>query len=215
MTFAPFVPSLVTQQISIPTTSGELSALVASRDELRNQLEALNDQRAAVAEQLGRMGSDPAVRNAPTARLKAIDERIAKIERQIQSSDEAITTAKVKGVQGEFGITAPVLPPPNIPDVPPFTFTTEPQTWRERVLNSLEVTAPITLATVVILGALMYWRLARSFRNQMARLQADQTGALMELQRSLDSVAVEIERVSENQRFVTKLVGEKVPEKRS
>ena len=36
-----------------------------------------------------------------------------------------------------------------------------------------------------------------------------QTGALIEMQRSLDSIAVEVERVSENQRYVTKLVGEK------
>ena len=72
----------------------------------------------------------------------------------------------------------------------------------------------MTVATVVLLGALLYWRISRSVKNQFSSLLAMQQSRLEEIQRSVDTVAVEIERVSENQRFVTKLVGERPAERR-
>jgi hypothetical protein len=79
------------------------------------------------------------------------------------------------------------------------------------MLDSLQTSGPIALATVVLLGATMYWWISRSVRNQLTKLVAMQSAKLEELQRSVDTVAVEVERVSENQRFVTKLVGDKQP----
>jgi hypothetical protein len=76
-------------------------------------------------------------------------------------------------------------------------------------MDSLGTTVPITLASVLLLGAFLYWRVSRSMKQQFSQLIATQSGRLEELQRSIDTVAVEVERVSENQRFVTKMVGDK------
>jgi hypothetical protein len=199
------------QRISTPTTADELAALIARRDEQNSQLETLSDQRNDIAHQLERLGSDPVVRSGPTARLKMLDDRIAEINRDVQAADEAIVTAKAKGL-GTEGQTVVTVTPPPTPDFPPFVWSSEQQApWRERMLNSLETSGPIALATVVLLGVVMYWWISRSVRGQMTKLVAMQSAKLEELQRSVDSVAVEVERVSENQRFVTKLVGDKAP----
>lgn len=200
-------------RISVPTSTQELSGLLARRDELRNQIAAANEQRGELANQVQRIGiSEAEVRAGPLARLKQMDERIDRLSRELQSADDAIAEAKSKGIGSENPAEAQVyVSPPPTPG--PFVWGDFPgvheASWRERAIESLPVTAPITLATVVLVGAVIYWRLSRAMKNQINRLQATQTGALLQLQQSLDSVAVEIERVSENQRFVTKLVGEK------
>jgi hypothetical protein len=215
------VTPIAQSQIAVPKTAQELARLIERRDELRDQLEEANEQRAELAGNVSRIGpSEPAVRAGPLARLQAADERIVKLSRDLQLADDAILEAKSKGVtaQGEnhteVYVGAPT--PPGFPNPIIFgpDFGTHQPTWRERALDSLQVTGPITLLSVLLVGAMIYWRLSRSMRNQINRLQATQTGALMQLQQSLDSVAVEIERVSENQRFVTKLVGEKQPAER-
>jgi chaperonin cofactor prefoldin len=196
-----------------PRTADELRAMVARRDELRSQLESLTEQRSNLAEQIGDLhSSDPAVRAGPVARLKAMDERITRLERDIQAADDQVATAKANGVS----VPAPAVDifpsPPATPEVPSFVWTTgEHVPWRERMLDSLQTSGPIALATVVLLGATIYWWISRSVRNQLTKLVAMQSAKLEELQRSVDTVAVEVERVSENQRFVTKLVGDKQP----
>lgn len=199
------------QQVSVPKTAEELAALIARRDEQNAQLETLSDQRSDVAHQLERLGSDPVVRAGPTARLKMLDDRIGEITRDVQSADQAIVAAKARGLATQAQ-TPDIFPsPPPTPDVPQVVWAGSEQVapWRDRMLNSLETSGPIALATVVLLGAVMYWWISRTLRGQMTKLVAMQSAKLEELQRSVDSVAVEVERVSENQRFVTKLVGEK------
>ena len=213
-------------QISTPKTGLELTGLVARRNELRDQIETANEQRAELAEQIQRIGpSEAAVRAGPIARLQQVDARIDRLSRELQASDDAIAEAKSKGIgtdeQGSgvhIYTPGPATAPPALPDFPRIYFgesgTAQPATWQDRALDSLKFNGPITLASVVLVGALIYWRLSRAMKSRLDRLQSTQNGALLQLQQSLDSVAVEIERVSENQRFVTKLVGEKQPAER-
>jgi hypothetical protein len=196
-----------------PRTLEELSGFIARRDELTGQLASLNDQRGILAGQIERLGSDPAVRNAPLERLRAIDARIAKLEKDIQASDELIAQAKANLAGREGTATVTPAPPPSIPDfplIPPGEWVIgQQQPWRARFVNDLQTTAPAVLASVLLLGAVGYWWISRSVRGQLAKLIGMQSARLEELQRSVDTVAVEMERVSENQRYVTKLVGDK------
>ena len=191
----------------VPTTTQELAALIAKRDELNGQLESMTQQRSELAHDIERTGSDPAVRAAPLARLKALDDRIAATEKEVVNANAQIAAAKENGVStGEFiGFPAP----PATPDVPPPPFTFTEQTWGERFLNGMETTAPVAVGSVLLLGAVMYWWISRTVRGQLTRMIAMQSARLEELQRSVDTVAVEMERVSENQRYVSKMVGDK------
>jgi chaperonin cofactor prefoldin len=200
------------QQVIVPKSSQELAGLIARRDELNSQLESLNDQRGELAHQVQSLGNDE-VRSGPMARLKALDARIGKVESEIAASDDAIATAKANGISEDDAVRviAPKVHVPeiNIPPIPSFNFGYTQPPWRVRVRDSLLTTAPITIASIVLVGAVLYWRISRTLRNQFATLVAAQQSRLDELQRSVDTVAVEIERVSENQRFVTKLVGDR------
>jgi hypothetical protein len=209
------IPQFATSvgQIAAPKNKAELDALSDQRDELREQLESLNERREDLAQQIGRIGSDDVVRSGPVARLRILDQQIQQLETKIEQSDRLITEAKGKGIGGEHAPGPQVI---RIPEIPTFEFehmpgvTQPPTPWYDR-LGPLATTVPITLASIALLGALMYWRISRSVRNQLSKIMAAQSGRLEELQRSVDTVAVEMERVSENQRFVTKLVGEKAP----
>jgi len=52
---------------------------------------------------------------------------------------------------------------------------------------------------------------ARKIENQsrLPRVPSDSADRLERMERALDAVAVEVERISENQRFVTKLLAER------
>jgi hypothetical protein len=157
---------------------------------------------------------DAATATELRAKLKAVEARIARIETTVEQSDDAIATAIAKGV----GNTETAPEPPGLPEIPPIPeipaipppgfFTLEPG-WKRFAREALSGGAPVTLASLVLIGAFMYWRISRSVKNQFAALMAMQSNRLEEIQRSVDSMAVEVERVSEGQRFVTKVMGDK------
>ena len=198
-------------RIAAPRNGAELDALTEKRDELREQLNSLNHQRSELADQIGRLGPDPALRDGPIARLRAIDQRIAQVESDLSASDETIAAAKAGGVGNEEGGPTVVRIPDirvNTPD--PFVWRGGQQAaWQEGFAENAHIIIPASFASLVLLGAVLYWRISRSMKNQLNKLLSMQQARLDEIQRSVDTVAVEMERVSENQRFVTKLVGEK------
>jgi len=76
--------------------------------------------------------------------------------------------------------------------------------------NEVGVVAIITLFVIfpIAIGiARWFWR--RGAEPPSSRLSDDTARRLMHMQQSIDTMAVEIERISEGQRFVTRLLGEK------
>lgn len=202
------------QTLGAPKTRAELEALIERRDELKGQLESANHRRSILADQVERLGSSPEVRAEPVARLKATDQRITQLEKDLSISDELIVAAKARGLANEEHEGGPVhIDVPALPTIPEIHYaeSAAPRTWQDRAMDSFGTTLPITLASVLLLGTFLYWRVSRAMKHQFSQLIATQSGRLEELQRSIDTVAVEVERVSENQRFVTKLVGDKAP----
>lgn len=199
------------EQVKAPATHDELMALTARRDELQAQLRSLGNQRAELAQQIADIGVNAELRAEPMARLKLIDADIKRVDASLRAANRMIESAEASGVGSHEETPAPVVVHvPDVPSPPPgFEFSFGQPPWQQRLGQTLATTVPITAATVVLLGAVLYWRISRSMRNQLNRILAAQSGRLDELQRSVDTVAVEVERVSENQRFVTKLVGEK------
>jgi hypothetical protein len=199
----------VAQQISAPSNVQELKSLMERRDEIATQLRSLGETRAQLAQQISDIGGDAALRAAPVARLKDIDADISRLESSLRKATELIESAKARGLANEEYVPSPPTLPMNMPPTPDYNINVSTDPPWLRAGQSLATTLPITAGTVILLGVLLYWRISRSMRNQLNRILASQSGRLEELQRSIDTVAVEVERVSENQRFVTKLVGDK------
>jgi hypothetical protein len=72
------------------------------------------------------------------------------------------------------------------------------------------------MITVVAIGLPLARAFARSLdrRGERAVLPPGVDDRLRQMQQSLDAVAVEIERISEAQRFTTRLLAERAPERR-
>lgn len=208
----PIAQATVGQRIAAPKTPNELAALIERRDELQDQLEHLSESRAELANQIERLGSSPELRAGPMARLLEADRDIARMSAELKTSNELITAAKASGISDDAADPGVVrVPRIDFGNFGGFGAAAPPRSWEDRLVDSLGTTLPITGATVILLGAFLYWRISRTMKAQFSQLLSAQNGRLEELQRSIDTVAVEVERVSENQRFVTKMVGEKAP----
>jgi hypothetical protein len=72
----------------------------------------------------------------------------------------------------------------------------------------------IALVSVPIMA--IGWPLARAYARRMERgetrerIPSDVTARLERMEQAIDSIAVEVERISEGQRFTTKLLSERI-----
>jgi hypothetical protein len=176
----------------VPRTPDELAALVNKRSELKNQLESITDRREELADQLSE--TDPAARPGLQARIQVLDERAAALEREILQADDAIAAAVAAGV-GEG-------PREEVVEVaPPFSEDVVP---REVLTNALLAEA----LAFLLVGIFMYRSLMRRARERFSRGTPADSARLDQLQNAVDAIAVEVERISEGQRYVTKALGE-------
>jgi hypothetical protein len=171
-----------------------MHTLIGKRSELAAQLEALTERREEVADQLH--GAETAARPGLLARLGALDERIVKLEQEILQADDAIAAA----------VSAGIVAPPSENEEGE---TTEQPSWDMHGFPE-EAVAVIAGEAIffLLLGIILYqigWRRARS---KFSRGGPEDAGRFDKLQNSVDAIAVEIERISEGQRYVSKLVNE-------
>lgn len=168
----------------------ELHALMAKRIELAQQLESLTDRREEVADQM--QGAEATARPGLVTRLQALDERIARIEQEILQADDAIASGVAAGIIVPPLEQTETIEPPEMP-----LFSDQAMTFM--VGEAL---------AFVLLGIILYqlgWRRAKA---RFAREAPDESGRIDQLQNSVDAIAVEIERISEGQRYVSKVLHE-------
>ena len=65
-----------------------------------------------------------------------------------------------------------------------------------------------TMVAVIVVGS----PLARAFARKMDRKSVQPAVPIEHMEQAIDSIAVEVERISEGQRFTTKLLAERHPE---
>jgi hypothetical protein len=163
---------------------------MAKRIELAQQLESLTDRRGEVADQMH--GAEAAAQPGLVTRLQALDERIARLEQEILQADDAIASGVAAGIIVPPMEQTGTIEPPQIP-----AFSDE----------AMRVIVGEALA-FVLLGIVLYqlgWRRAKA---KFARATPDESGRIDQLQNSVDAIAVEIERISEGQRYVSKVLNE-------
>ncbi|HJU69920.1 MAG TPA: hypothetical protein VJ650_16900 [Gemmatimonadaceae bacterium] len=190
---APSPPTPATPPI--PEGQHEFHALIAKRSELAAQLEALTERREEVADQLH--GAEASARSGLLGRLAVLDERIAQIEREILQADDAIASAAASGV---------VMPPPVAQ-----TETQVPPQWDMDTFGERAVTLMVAEALVFILLGIVLYKLG--WARAKARFSGSQPNdpRIDQLQNSVDAIAVEVERISEGQRYVSKMLNDGTP----
>ena len=188
----PPAPNAVpTSALRSPTAIYE--AALAQRDELRSQLDALTERRSNLSEKL----SDPMTRGADREGLelqaKTIDRRIAGVEQQLASADAQVaSTAAVPG--------AVAMHEQAVREAGP-VFGGGPN--GESVLGALFI--------VVVLGPISIALARRLWRRGSAAVTA-LPGELMDrlsrVEQGVEAIAVEVERIGEGQRFMTRVLSD-------
>ena len=175
----------------VPRTRDELDALVAKRAELGEQLESVMERREEVSDQLG--DADAAARPGLESRIRTLDERATRLEQEILQADDAIAASLARGIGVEPGQEVPTTAAP----------------FGEMVSRDVMTNALLFEALAfVLLGIFLSGWTRRRARREAARGAPDESSRLEQLQHSVDAIAVEVERISEGQRYVTKALNE-------
>ena len=173
----------------VPQTRAEVQALRAQRSELSSQLTSVARRRSELAEEL--VGATPVERAGLEARIAQLDQRILDIEAEIGRTGQLIAQAP-----GEL-LTARS-------DTP--TGPMRPDLTAISVVFTIFVLAPIAIA-----AARLLWKRANApIQPAIDRETADR---LRRLEGGVDAIAIEVERISEGQRFVTRLMAEREQQK--
>lgn len=168
---------------SAPTATEMYEAARLARGELRNQRDELLSDRRRVREQLNG-ATNEVDRKLLEGRLVNLDGRIVDVEKQLAAADlQVATSAAVPGVI--------IRQPSNAPDV-------------EKIIGMGLTGSVIVLLPLVVAYSRRLWRrsavppaLPPEFNDRMSNLE-----------RGIEAVAIEVERVGEGQRFVTQLLAE-------
>lgn len=190
---APATPGRV--GVAAPTSATPTSAtpaqiyqgLRAQRRELVRQLESLEERRSGLSERLEETAVGGADRKGLEQRIADVDQRISAVDQQLAAADgEVARAAAVPGAAVE-----PPGPPRQGPPEEAFVLGG---------IFLILVFFPISIAY-----ARRIWRRGAA---AVAAVPQELGERLHRLEQAVDSIALEIERIGEGQRFVTRLFGE-------
>jgi hypothetical protein len=177
--------------IPTPRTARDIEALKARREELSTQLKSVDGRRSKLISQL-KQTTDPTAIQGLEARLSLLDARQLQLESDIQQTGQQLTGPAA-------GMIASTAAPPI------FAGLSQNQVMALSVLSILFIFFPLAIG-----AARAAWK--RSGRPVPPQAVFTETAQRLErLEASVDAIAIEIERISEGQRFVTKLLSESQP----
>jgi chaperonin cofactor prefoldin len=176
----------------IPRTAEEVQAIRIKLKDLRSELQDAASRRQNLAGQLRRM--DDRASKGVEDRLQVLDARIVQIEKDITANGALLKSAPAAALVAERSLEPDpakimaeigdnIIPLVAILSVfvfAPFAFTVSRFIWKRSIPSS-----------------------RRGFPDQAGNQKLDQ------LQQSVDTIAIEVERISEGQRFVTRLLSER------
>jgi tetrahydromethanopterin S-methyltransferase subunit G len=178
----------------VAMTKQEIANLRARRSELSEQLESATGRRRSLAEQVRR--ADGVNKSGLEARLATLDQRIVRLEGELDQVGQQLSSPQAAQYVAQTS--------------PPVTF--RPQNVRFSNVDPepiiicfiLFVMSPIALSI-----SRLIWK--RGSRSAMAvPVQAGESGERLErIEQAVDAISIEVERVSEGQRFVTRLLSER------
>jgi hypothetical protein len=199
---APLPPTSVTtvaadgkiQTLAIPQTADEVAALRARRDELSSQLNSVTDRRSELVEQV-KTAPEGTARTGLEDRIHLLDQRLLNLE------------SDIAGIGRQLAATAPNLL--HYTEEHPPSGSTSGDDMEEGVM----VGGGAVLLAVSAFSAFRRWRRGRNRPStETPRAIAADSARLERLEQGVEAIAIEVERISEGQRFVTRLLSESNPQ---
>lgn len=173
-------------------TANDVEALRIKLRELRRELQDAAERRNSIASRLP--GADQAARAGMLERLSVLDERIVMLEKEITTSGQELANAPRSAL-----VAAAAQDP-------------DPMRMAQNVAGEIvPIVAIVTiffLAPIAFAVARLIWKRATNTSRPAITDQGTQQ-RLDQLQHSVDTIAIEVERISEGQRWVTKLLSDR------
>jgi hypothetical protein len=187
---------------------GEIMGLVGQRRQLVAEMEELQERRLEIAQQLKTAGREE--RGVLQQTANQLDRQLSGAENALRAIETLIATQ-----------TGAAPPPPTAPRqvAPPaggqgFSYTTAPPPppadpgWaKDMVALSTGTLAIVALAALAAFGYLR--RMRRDTQDAVVQLRSELWQEMKKVSVGVDAIAVELERIGEGQRFVTKALSEK------
>ncbi len=183
---APAAPGQVVISPGVTAPQAVYRAFNEQRREIASQLENLEDKRRSLVSQV-EQGATGASKTGLEGRIAEIDKRISEVDKQLAAADAEV--AKAAAVPG-----AVVPDPPRQREGPP---------EEAFVLGGMFIV--IVLLPMSIAFARRIWKRSAQAIVAFPQELADR---LNRLDQSMDSIAIEVERIGEGQRFVTRVMTE-------
>jgi len=181
-----------TQVLPVPMTEQALRDLKSQRDQLSSQLTNVASRRRRVSDELSRT-ADPAARVGLEQRLGVLDKRIAQMELDLATTGKQLAAAPTE-LTSSTGDAVPG-------DIP------------QNVMTITGVFTVFVLFPLAVAASRFIWRRASKIPAQTVALSPQIDQRLERLEQGVDAIAIEVERITEGQRFVTKLLAEQETQK--
>ena len=183
-------PAIAGSQVAKPgrlvATSREgLQALKSRRDELRSQMDAATSRRSELVKELS-TATNPVVIGGFQQRIQLLDQRILRIESDIDLNGQSIAAGPMDIIASQS--TAPRYGP-----------FSSGQLTAISIVSIVLIWAPLALAAARVM--LRRWAVPRPAPQIL-----ESAARLERMEQAVDAVAIEVERISEGQRFVTQLM---------
>jgi hypothetical protein len=183
----PNAPTPVAAPRATSSPSAVYEGFRAQRRELSNQLDELESTRRQITSQLQELDQGSADRKPLENRLNDVDARIKAVDQMIAGN--AAQLAQAAAVPG-----AVVEHPPPIPQGPP-----------DEVYVLTGIFLFVAIFPLSIAFARRIWRRSAAAVTSLPR---DITDRLQRMEQAIEATAVEVERIGEGQRFITRLFTE-------
>jgi len=176
------------QTLQVPKTADEVRALQEQRSQISDQLENVSARRSEIARELAGTGTESA-RGGLQARIDILDQRILQLETDLATTGRQLSmvSPEVLASTGQWN---------NRGDSSDF--------GEGMAAGGFSM---LFFMSFVLLFLRRRWK-RRSAPARAGALDTDSSQRLQRLEQGMDAIAIEIERVSEGQRFVTKLLSE-------
>jgi len=178
----------VQHTIPVPMTGREVAALRSQRNELSNQLTSAADRRHSLSEELKTAPAGPS-RTGLEQRIEVLDKRMVQLESDMASTGQQLTAAPLSALAGSQNFGGGDMPR-NVMQI--------------SGVFIVFVLFPLTLT----LSRFLWKRSSRPAAAPVQQLSGETAQRLERLEHGVDAIAIEIERVAEGQRFVTRLLSE-------
>lgn len=179
-------PDGKTHTLTVPTTRADVRALTAHREEISNQLTSVTNRRALLAGEIS-SSTDPVSTAGLRDRLRLLDQRIMQLENDLALTGQQLAAAPSQLVAS----------------------TEQPSGGGGS--DDFEEGLMAGGFSVLLLVPLAVYFARRRWKRKAAAIPArtaPESARLERLEQGMEAIAIEIERISEGQRFVTKLLSE-------